>query len=257
MRRLFKFISVAGLALALAASANAGALVGGTLSFALGTLTPLTGTGVGPGSSAGPPGSAVTLGSPTAFATVLALGASKITLAPTAAAPLSALSASVVAPTGCSFTGAVVGATCALGGTVNALVGGAPFLIVPLAGGPATGAGLGGRLAFGPYGSYIDFIAGWSAGAVGVTINGVQLTTGNVTTPGVGISTFGYDNRNALGAGKVKLVAPGGLMSTLGGPFPLFISMTLTFVPEPGTLLLLGSGIVGLGLLGRKKQKNA
>ncbi|MCP5065328.1 MAG: hypothetical protein GY946_02075, partial [bacterium] len=148
MHKLFKFGSVLGLALALSASAHAGALLGGTLSFALGTLTPLTGTGVGPGSSAGGPGTAITLGG-APFGTVLALGASKITLAPTAAAPLSALEASVVAPTGCSFTGAVAGGTCALGGTVNALVGGAPFLIVPLAGGPATGAGLGGRLAFG------------------------------------------------------------------------------------------------------------
>ncbi|MCP3984878.1 MAG: PEP-CTERM sorting domain-containing protein, partial [bacterium] len=68
----------------------------------------------------------------------------------------------------------------------------------------------------------------------------------------------GYDNRNALGGGNVKLVAPGGLMSTLGGPFPLFISMVLNFdVPEPGTMLLLGSGIIGLGLVGRRKQKNA
>ncbi len=43
-------------------------------------------------------------------------------------------------------------------------------------------------------------------------------------------------------------------MSTLGGPFPLFVSMTLNFVPEPGTLLLLGSGIAGLAIVGRKRM---
>ncbi len=36
---------------------------------------------------------------------------------------------------------------------------------------------------------------------------------------------------------------------------PLFITMTLHFIPEPGLLLLLGSGVVGLGLLGRRRLK--
>ena len=39
-------------------------------------------------------------------------------------------------------------------------------------------------------------------------------------------------------------------MSTLGGDFPLSASMTLTFVPEPGELLLMGSGIAALLILG-------
>ncbi|MCP3985470.1 MAG: PEP-CTERM sorting domain-containing protein [bacterium] len=245
MHKLFRFGSVVILALAVSAVAQAGPLVSGTISFAFGTLGALTATGAGPGSSAPGPG-AITLG-----ATPFAAFEGNPVITPTAAAPISGGWASIVAPTSCSFTGTPVGGSCGLGGTVNFSVAASPFLIIPLA-----GAGIGGRIAFGPYGSYIDFQP-WRAGAASVTINGAQLTTGNATTPGVGISMLGYDNRTALGGGSVKLVAPGGLMSTLGGPFPLFISMTLAFVPEPGTLLLLGSAIVGLGLNGRKKQKNA
>jgi len=36
---------------------------------------------------------------------------------------------------------------------------------------------------------------------------------------------------------------------------PLFMTLTLHFIPEPGLLLLLGAGVVGLGLLGRSRIK--
>ena len=35
---------------------------------------------------------------------------------------------------------------------------------------------------------------------------------------------------------------------------PSFATLTLTFVPEPGTLLLLASGVAGLAVLGRKRM---
>ncbi len=112
------------------------------------------------------------------------------------------------------------------------------------------GVGVGGRIAFGPYGSWIDGQQ-WTTGVAPVTINGVTLTTDN----GAPIFMTGTDSRDAAGLGQVTLVAPGGLMSTLGGAFPLFVSMTLNFVPEPGTLLLLGSGIAGLAIVGRKRMR--
>jgi hypothetical protein len=35
----------------------------------------------------------------------------------------------------------------------------------------------------------------------------------------------------------------------------LFSILTLHFVPEPGFLLLLGAGVVGLGILGRNRMR--
>jgi hypothetical protein len=35
----------------------------------------------------------------------------------------------------------------------------------------------------------------------------------------------------------------------------LFTALTLHFIPEPGLLLLIGSGVVGLGLLGSSRMK--
>ena len=242
MRRFLMFISAAGLAMALAVSAQATQFVG-SASFALSTLPGLVASGTGSGNSPG----VVTI----ATAGWGATGPVLITLAPTAAAPLTALNIVLSAPGPC----AALPGPCGLGGTVNALVGGAPFLVVPFVNAAGTiGLGVGGRLAFGPYGSYID-AQPWTTGTATVTINGVGLTTGNATSPGVLSQMFGSDARTPGGLGTVTLVAPGGLMSTLGGPFPLFVSMTLTFVPEPGTLLLLGSGIAGLAIIGRKRMR--
>jgi hypothetical protein len=112
--------------------------------------------------------------------------------------------------------------------------------------------GVGVRQSFGPYVSYID-AQSWTTGVANPTVNGIVLTTGNVTTPGVPFVTTGYDNRTPGGGGVIKLVAPGGLMSTLGGNLPLFVSMTLTFVPEPGTLLLVGFGLAGLIVYGQRR----
>jgi hypothetical protein len=209
----------------------------GTVSFGLSSLPPLVAVGSGSGFTA--PG-VVTIAT-TAWA---ATGPVLITLAPTAAAPLTALNIRLTAPGPCIFTGAPLGGPCSVGGTANALVGGAPFLIVPL-----NGLGVPGRVNFGPYGSYID-AQPWTAATATVTVAGAPLTS-----YGVPITTVGYDARTPGGFGAVKLVAPAGLMSTLGGNMPLFVVMTLHILPEPGTLLLVGTGVIGLGVIGRRRMR--
>ncbi len=240
MRSFLKIVSAAGLAMALAASAQAAQFTG-SISYGLSTLTPLVATGSGSGASTVGP-NLITLPATPPFAAAF----SNITLDPTAAAPLTGLDIQLTAPVSCSFTGTAIGGPCPLGGTANALVGYAPFLIVPL-----SGMGVAGRQVFGPYGSWID-AQSWVAATATATVAGAPLLTDN----GAPHQTIGYDNRTAGGGGTVKLVAPGGLMSTLGGDLPLFVSMTLDFVPEPGTPLLLVSGIAGAVILGRRRMRS-
>lgn len=240
MRSFLKIVSAAGLAMALATSAQAAQFTG-NVSYGLSTLPPLVASGSGSGASTVGP-NLVTLPATPPFAQEF----SQITLDPTAAAPLSALDIQLTAPVACSFTGSPLAGPCPLGGTANALVGYAPFLIVPL-----SAMGVAGRTVFGPYGSYID-AQSWTAGQATATVAGSPLATDN----GALHQTTGYDNRTAGGAGTVKLVAPGGLMSTLGGDLPLFVSMTLNFVPEPGMPLLLISGIAGAVVLGRRRMRS-
>ncbi|MCP5068727.1 MAG: PEP-CTERM sorting domain-containing protein [bacterium] len=260
MRAWIKSFSLTALVAALAATAEAAATIHGSVDFTLSRLPPLSVSGNGPGSGAAGAGGTITLGvTPFASATL-----TPGTTPPTAAFPRTRFSILMVAPTNCTFSaagggGGGFGGACGLGGTFNLLVGGAPFLVIP-----ASPLGGSARLAFGLYGSYIDPQI-WTTGIASITINGAPMTTGNATTPGAVITMAGYDNRSAWGgAGDVKLVAPAGVMSTLGGFMPLFVSMTLTVnlieepwtpVPEPGIPLLLGSAIFGLGMLGRKKQK--
>jgi hypothetical protein len=65
----------------------------------------------------------------------------------------------------------------------------------------------------------------------------------------------GSDARTPNGLGQIVLVSPSVVhMATLGyavESFAIGATLTLQFVPEPGTLLLVGSGAVALAALGR------
>lgn len=68
----------------------------------------------------------------------------------------------------------------------------------------------------------------------------------------------GFDNRTAAGRGTLQLVSPTRIKLFSGGfglnaILPSVATLTLEYVPEPGTLLLLGSGVAGLALLGRSR----
>ncbi len=123
------------------------------------------------------------------------------------------------------------------------------------------GLGVGGLLTIGGAGAIrISIIANpWTLGqasAVDQTANFAFVTlfsTGFAHGPG------SLTSSTALPSGVVKFVTPLQVSTNLttgsNEVLSLFGSLKLHFVPEPGMLLLLGSGVVGLALLGRHRMK--
>jgi hypothetical protein len=82
-----------------------------------------------------------------------------------------------------------------------------------------------------------------------------------------GLTTVYSALPNVTASGSFNLTANGGGMVTLVSPSVVdidgalarrrtaaFTSLVLNFVPEPGTLLLLGAGALGLVLMGSRKR---
>jgi len=128
---------------------------------------------------------------------------------------------------------------------------------------PLDPVGAGGMAAAPPAGTLVItvFGTGWTTGTVAVT----GITT---ETPGgvvVNTATFaGYDNRTPGHrgtpghGGSLLLVSPFKVVTNAAGNLVVLARQTLHFegeVPEPGTLLLLGSGVAGLAWLGERRRR--
>lgn len=87
--------------------------------------------------------------------------------------------------------------------------------------------------------------------ATTVTATGMIVTNNTVTITG------GTNNlASASQAGSIKMVSPFRIKTgTLAGNVAGSLTKTLTFVPEPGTVLLLVTGAVGLAIVGRKRMR--
>jgi hypothetical protein len=100
----------------------------------------------------------------------------------------------------------------------------------------------------------------WSD-AIGLTVFGAPWTAGaatidygNATMPAT-LMVTGMNALNSTGAGLLTLVSPGKVHYTFGKTFVVVSTLTLTYVPEPATALLLGAGTVALALLGHRRGR--
>ncbi len=120
-----------------------------------------------------------------------------------------------------------------------------------------TGVGVGG-----------DPFSGFGFG-LGLSVQGAPWTVGIATlpvaTPGGGSATWvaagwvhgpvTFTSSTAVTGGSVSLVTPVQVISDAGPVFAMFARLTVRFIPEPGLVLLLGSGISALAGLGRGRMR--
>ncbi len=137
-----------------------------------------------------------------------------------------------------------------------------PSISVPLTlNSGATGLGVGGLLTMGGNGVVrISIqIAPWTLGSV-TAIN--QTKDGGFTTftrTGFIHGAASNNSSTATGSGVIQLISPQQItvegLSGNASALSLFAVMTLHFIPEPGLLLMIGSGVVAMGLIGRSRMK--
>jgi len=220
-----------------------------------------TGTSVGPGGAASIPansfainssmtsGNTFVIGSFAVCAPGIAMGTTLSVPSATAACP-NAAENNALSFTGTTGTGGLNGS---LYFTDNAFAirGEIPLGVIGV-GGSTTGT------------AYTDPVFG---ALLSFTIAGNPWTTAMVTSTGVGsgvtttLTATGFDNRDASGQGTLQLVT--GAVLTLDDlrnsadseSVPIISVMTLNFVPEPNTLLLLASGVLALGMLARRDMR--
>jgi hypothetical protein len=240
MRKLSLFLASSGLALLLMAAPALSAVlsVNGSVSLVIATLPPPTISGSGTGTSNGP-------GNPFTAPAGLFSGNPKISV------PIS--------PSFVGLTNVTVPANSINNPVGNFTVAGGTM---GLSGSAFFNNGAGGNIPLAPIGgggtamAVIQSIPVKLVGGIWqYSANKVFNAKGAALANNITATATAYDNRTAGGIGTVQLVAQGFALISAGalGNLPVFGVLTLTYTPEPGTLLLLGTGIAGLAVIGRKK----
>jgi hypothetical protein len=251
MRKSCRFAVVLIAALGLAGAARGAVLSSASISIPMAlpmtvlVPTPISGTGVGTSVGAG---AAARLGANVVTGTV-ATGASGL--------PITGATLSLTGHAAGSFVagggpGAGLGGPMTLGGGFRAVAyaGLVTLVNVPLSpvgqpGGFYSMTGAGGTItqAWG---------TGWTTGSW--TLMAPATTISGLTTTPRTVTATGADLRTASGAGTLVLISPMFFRSNLAGDGLNFATLTLNYVPEPGTLLLVGLGIAVLALRGRRRH---
>jgi hypothetical protein len=249
MRRSLQFAVVLVASLGLAGATQGAVLTSASIFIPFAPALappPITGTGVGTSLGSG---ATATLGANI-------LSGTRVFTGITSAAPVTRVALSLTGHAAGSFTpsggpGGGLGGAMTLGGTakIMAYSGYVTLVLVPLylVGGPAP---------FTTSGSILPTRTWWGTGwTTGVQTLMVPATTviGGTQTPYT-VTATGADLRTAGGAGTLVLITPMLIRSNLTPDIPTFATLTLNYVPEPNTLLLVGVGIAGLALHGRKRH---
>ncbi len=136
--------------------------------------------------------------------------------------------------------------------------------------GTAVMAGNANLLVYGNIGGFIPLSIVGKTGTImtvifgnALTLTGASWQTGNLTFVNMTLlnaittaTAMGTDNRTIGGGGTVQLITSL-VITVLGAPSTSVVSLNLTYsAPEPGTMLLLGSGIAGLVVIGRRKIRS-
>lgn len=135
-------------------------------------------------------------------------------------------------------------------------LGHVPLPLTPTTGG--VGFGIGGTRTTTGGGVQVTMVnAPWTIGQPVMTLHTANT---NVTSPVLGGFAHGpasLTSSTAQPSGALQLVTVSKIYTSLTSAFPEFpltAVLTLHFVPEPGTLLLLGSGVAALAVVGRRRH---
>ena len=259
MRKLFTVLTAGFIALGAAGQAHAVALgFTGALTIKLATLDPInvTGTGVATVNGANPLGHLTGLQFPASpFATAALL----IPVTDPAASPIKGVI--LTAHNGAANFGAGGGGVGIGNGTPANKFGGqmpiqgfAKVCLFGTCGSSLNAANLNIPLSVVGVGGFTQVV-----GAVNLTVVGAPWTTGTAAIGTANTLMGGVNPASNTGApsGTVTLVTPIFISTNIGASaiVPGFGILSLHFVPEPGTLMLLGSGIAGLVAFGRSRVR--
>lgn len=249
MRKLLGVMAAAGLILS-AGQVQAAALdFTGSMAVQVATLDPISVAGAGTATvnGAGGGGHLDTL---SIGADVFSAAGVIVPVTDPAAAPIAGVQATLANNAG-AFTGGgagVLGGTMGLAGVAKVCLfaacnAGPPANVsVPLS---VVGVGGSKSVTF-----FVNVTVTGNPWSTGVAAIGTNSVAGFAHGPASGTSS------TAAPSGVVRLVTPVLVSTNIGASavVPTFGILTLHFVPEPGTLVLLGSGIAGLVAFGRSRR---